>query len=348
VADDVHIDGSMGEGGGQVLRSSLALAIATGRAVSLTNIRAGRKKPGLQPQHLASVRAAAAVCSAHVEGAAVGARAIRFSPNAVVGGTHRIDIGTAGATSLVAHTVIPALVATGTKAQLIITGGTHVPMSPPFEHLAFAYAPALEHVGARVSVRLEAHGFLPEGGGRIVVDVDPPAVGAPTRLEVLARGAIRAQRLIVVAGSRIPTHVADREVGVLRKGLARVDAVEHVNPPRAGNAVAFLVDGAHITDVFSAVGARGVPAELVAGDVVDEVRAFLAADVPVGEHLADQLLLPMALLQGGAFITLPPTLHTTTNAEVIKRFLDVDITFTPVGTSGEASRVRVDVVVRRT
>lgn len=332
----------MGEGGGQVLRSSLALAIATGRAVSFTNIRAGRKKPGLQAQHLASVRAAASICSAHVEGAAVGARALRFTPNAVVGGTHRIDIGTAGATSLVAHTVIPALIATRTRATLMITGGTHVPMSPPFEHLALAYAPALAHVGARVTARLEAHGFYPEGGGRIVVDVDIDVDASPTRLEILARGPIRVQRLVVVAGTRIPAHVADREAGVVKKGLARVDAVEHVNPPRAGNAVAFIVDGTHVTDVFSAVGARGVPAELVAGDVVDEVRKFLDAGVPVGEHLADQLLLPMALACGGSFVTLAPTLHATTNAEVIKRFVDVDITFTPV----EGSAVRVDVTRR--
>lgn len=347
--DDVVIDGSMGEGGGQVLRSSLALSIATGRPVALTNIRAGRKKPGLQPQHLASVRAAAAVCSAFVEGAQVGARAIRFAPGPVVGGTHRIDIGTAGATSLVAHTVIPALIATNTAAQLIITGGTHVPMSPPFEHLALAYAPTLLAIsGARVEARLEAHGFYPEGGGRLVVDVTPRAAAPATPVTPFAlilRGATRTHRLVIISGARIPSHVAQREADAVRKRLARIDTVEVVSPPRAGNALAVVIESAAVTDVFSAIGAKGVPAELVANDAVGEALAYLKEGVPVGAHLADQLLLPLALGAGGSFVTTAPTLHATTNADVIRKFLDVDIRFTSV--EGSGPRTRVDVILAR-
>lgn len=343
--DAVHIDGSFGEGGGQILRTSLALSAATGRPVRFVNIRAGRKKPGLQAQHLAGVRAVAEVCHARVVGAGLGAQALDFEPGPVSAGphVHRFVIGTAGATSLVVHAVLPALLHAGVEAHLTIEGGTHVPMAPVTEHLRLAYAGALARMGARVDVDLLAHGFFPKGLGCVFVRVEAPAdrdmpLG---RLEMLERGPVRALRLHVIRGDRLPHHIVTREVATLRAGLGRraLDEIVHVSTDRLGNALVLMVESEQAVEVFSSIGERGRPAEEVARRLAAEVNGYLDADVPVGAHLADQLLLPMVLGRGGAFVTTTPTLHTTTNIEVIRRFLDVDIRVEPHG----PGRVRIAV-----
>jgi RNA 3'-terminal phosphate cyclase (ATP) len=337
----VHIDGSFGEGGGQILRSSLSLSAATGRPLRVVRIRAGRKKPGLLAQHLAAVRAVAIVSNAHVDGDVLGSDRLDFVPSPVTAPGHDvpIDVGTAGATSLVAHAVVPALLHAGVEARFTIAGGTHVDMAPTYEHLREAWAPALQRMGHAVHLDLGAHGFFPRGGGRLHVHVAARA-HAPRRLELVERGKVRALRVVLVLGNRLRPDIAERELEVLRARLPRrIDDITRVSTTREGNALMVVVETEAGVDVFQALGARGVRAQEVAAGLADEVGAFVRADVPVGEHLADQLLLPMALGAGGSFLTVRPSQHTLTNIDVIRRFLDVEIAVERLG----PDRARIDV-----
>jgi RNA 3'-terminal phosphate cyclase (ATP) len=337
----VEIDGSHGEGGGQILRTSLALSAITGKAVRFTHIRAGRRKPGLQRQHLACVKAAAAICGAAIKGAELHSQSVTFEPGPLTGGDFHFEIGTAGSTGLVLQTVIPALLAAPAPAHVVVEGGTHNPMSPPFDFLDRAFAPLLERMGAHVRLRLERYGFAPAGGGRVVADI------APGRLHPITIGGAgpvlrrRAQAIL----SRLPTHVGRRELDAVKERLGWADdelEIVDVATPGVGNALLLEVERAAVdpgappvTEVVVGFGEKGTRAEKVAGDAADEMAALLASGMLVGEHLADQLLLPMALAGGGRFLTVAPTLHTSTNLEIIRRFLEVAITVTPVAGGAE-------------
>ena len=324
----IDIDGAQGEGGGQVLRTALGLAIVTGRAVRLRNIRAGRPRPGLLRQHLTAVRAAAAVSDADVRGAEIGSRDVTFVPTAIRGGEYQLQVGTAGSTTLVLQTVLPALLRAGTGTRMVLEGGTHNPSAPPFEFLARTFLPLLRRMGARVEATLEMHGFYPAGGGRIVVRVEPCMRLDP--LVLLERGATRVTACARLA--HLPAAIAVRELAVVRErlGLDRSAAtaltVEAAGP---GNALAITLESAAVTEVVTGFGEKGRPAEDVAAAACNDAAAYLATDVPVGMHLADQLLIPLALAGSGAFRTLTPSPHTTTNADVIRRFLDVPIVIEP-------------------
>ena len=321
----ITIDGAEGEGGGQIVRTSLALSIVTGTPFRAVNLRAKRDKPGLRRQHLTAVQAAAAVSGAVVDGAAVGSREITFRPGPVVPGDHTFSIGTAGSSTLVCQTVLPALLRAAAPSSLVLEGGTHNEHAPPFDFLDRAYLPLLRRMGAGVTATLERHGFYPAGGGRFRVAIAPPA--ALARLDLLERGALSARRARARSSTRPPpaparaAAVIGQELGWPGDAIAR-ETVAAFGP---GNAVLLELEHEHVTEVFSAIGRRGVPAEQVAHAAVSEAGAYLAAGVPVGAHLADQLLLPLALAGGGSFRTLAPTLHTTTQADVIRRFLDVPI-----------------------
>src|SRR5262245_60469773 len=203
------IDGSRGEGGGQILRTSLALSMITGTPVRIVNIRARRAKPGLMRQHLTAVQAAAGVSKARVEGAAVGSREIVFTPSTVTPGNHHFSIGTAGSTTLILQTVLPALILASGPSHLVLEGGTHNPMAPPFEFLDRAFLPLLRRMGPAVDVTLERAGFYPAGGGRLSVTVQP--VGHLQGFDLLERGDLRNQRGIVLLAN-LPAHIADREL----------------------------------------------------------------------------------------------------------------------------------------
>ncbi|MDP2311841.1 MAG: RNA 3'-terminal phosphate cyclase [Pseudomonadota bacterium] len=338
----LNIDGSYGEGGGQVLRSALGLSLATGTPFQIENIRAGRARPGLLRQHLAAVRTAAAVGRAEVSGDSLGSRALSFAPRALVAGEHHAAIGSAGSAMLVVQAVLPALLVADAPTRLVVEGGTHNPSAPPFDFIASTFGPLLARMGARVRVTLERPGFYPAGGGRVVVEVEPAPLGP---LVLVERGAVRSIRARAVV-SGLSTRIAHRELHVLRErfGLARDALVceEIEDPVGPGNVVHVEVVCEHVTETFTAFGEKRVRAEEVATAVADEAQAWIDRDVPVGEHLADQLLLPLALAaragargagprDGGRFRTGPVTLHTTTNAEVIARFLDVRFTFEPSG-----------------
>lgn len=343
VAPMLTLDGSRGEGGGQILRSALALSLVTRTPFRIHAIRARRAKPGLMRQHLTAVRAAAEVSGATVTGDALASQDLTFHPGRVVPGAYTFRVGTAGSATLVLQTVLPALMLAAEPSSLTLEGGTHNPMAPPYDFLARSFLPLLARMGPQVDVALDRYGFHPAGGGVIRASILP--VNALSRLDLPTRGAVlRCEAVARVAA--VPNNVALRELAALGDALGwsgdalRPEVLDrHWGP---GNVVTAVVESAHVTEVFTAVGERGVRAEAVGQRVADEVRRYLAADVPVGEHLADQLLLPMALAGGGSFRTLTPTDHATTHAEVLRLFTNTDVRFGDQGDGTWAVAVRGD------
>ena len=320
-----QIDGSRGEGGGQVLRTSLALSMITGTPIRIVNIRARRSKPGLMRQHLTSVQAAAAVSGARVEGAAVGSREITFTPSSVRPGNYDFSIGTAGSTTLILQTVLPALILASGPSRLSLEGGTHNPLAPPFEFLDRAFLPLLRRMGPAVDAQLNRAGFYPAGGGSLSVTVDP--VAKLQGLDLLERGEILNRRATVLLAN-LPGHIADREakkLGELTSWDESATEIRRIESAGPGNAVLLELESENVTEVFTAIGEVGVAAEAVAEKAVREMRDYLKAGVPVGEHLADQLLLPLALAGSGSYRTLPLSLHARTQVELIPEFLEVRI-----------------------
>ena len=325
----LSIDGSFGEGGGQIIRTSLALSLITGKAFRVCNVRARRDRPGLQRQHLTAVTAAAAIGGARVDGAHAGSKEFTFLPGAVTPGEYKFSIGTAGSTMLVLQAVLPPLMIADAPSLLLFEGGTHNVKAPPFEFIQKTFLPLVNRMGPNVSVELQRYGFYPPGGGRFNVYVEPSA--ELKRLDLLERGTIlseRARALVV----NLPAHVAERELAVASEQLGlmpdQLDLEQSANAISAGNVFSISIESESLTEVFTGIGERGVRAEAVAARVVHEARRYLEVGAPVGEHLADQLLIPLALARGGSYITGTPTLHTTTYIEVIKKFLPVEITTT--------------------
>jgi RNA 3'-terminal phosphate cyclase (ATP) len=321
------IDGSMGEGGGQVLRSSLALSLLTSIPFRIVNIRAGRARPGLMRQHLVAVRAAADIGVAEVSGDDMGSGELSFRPKAVRPGAYTFAIGGAGSTTLVFQTVLYPLLAAGAPSTLRFEGGTHNPMAPPVDFLRAAFLPLLARMGAHVEVGFERHGFYPAGGGAWTATIEPASLSS---LVLLDRGEVRSHRATALV-SRIPNSVAARELDTLSRtlGWERSSlAARSVEAHGPGNVLFATLENEHVTEVFTAFGERGVAAETVAQSLATEVQAYLDAGVPVGEHLADQLLLPMALGRGGAFRTTKPSQHTLTHVEILRTFLGTSVTIT--------------------
>jgi len=325
MTNEITIDGAAGEGGGQLLRTSLALSLVTGRPFRIERIRAGRSKPGLLRQHLTAVQAAAAVSRARVTGAELGSRELQFEPSPVHGGDYHFAVGTAGSATLVFQTVFPALLSANAPSRLVLEGGTHNPFAPTFDFLATTFLPVLRRMGATVNTRLEAYGFFPAGGGRFIVEVEP--CGRLQPLTLLERGAVRVSARALVAS--LPEAIAKRELSIVRERLGLDRLVCHplnIDGSRGpGNVVTITIESEAVTEIVTGFGVKGVTAEKVAADACDEATRYLDLDVPVGIHLADQLLLPMALGSGGTFRTLKPTPHTETNADVIRRFLPAAI-----------------------
>lgn len=320
------IDGSFGEGGGQIIRSSLALSLITVKPFRIYNVRAGRAKPGLQRQHLTAVNAAAEIGHAQVDGAKVGAREFTFIPGEVSPGEYAFDIGTAGSTTLVLQTVLPPLMLANAPSVLALTGGTHNPHAPPFDFLAQTFLPLINRMGPRVTVELERYGFYPPGGGKLNVYIEPAA--KLQRLDLIERGEIMAQRARALVVN-LPPSIGERELLVVKEQLnwsddqLRVETSNNAHSP--GNVLTIEIESEHLTEIITGMGERGVRAETVAGRAVVEAQKYLALPVPVGEHLADQLLIPLALAGGGSYTTGPLSLHTKTNIEIIKKFLPVEI-----------------------
>jgi RNA 3'-terminal phosphate cyclase (ATP) len=330
MSEHLLIDGSLGEGGGQIVRSSLALSLVTGRPFTIENLRARRQRPGLMRQHLTAVRAAAEVGQAKVDGAEIGSRRLVFEPGEVKPGEYDFRIGSAGSTMLVAQTVLPALLHLNGPSVLHLEGGTHNPLAPPYDFLEQTYLPLVARMGPTIRATLHRHGFVPAGGGSCTIRLQPsPSLG---RLDLLERGALLSRRVRALVAN-LPRHIAERECNTIAQLSGWEDAcftVEEVAAAGPGNVVLLELEHEHITEVVAGVGQKGVKAETVASRVWQEAQRYLASGVPVGEHLADQLLLPLALSAwqygaGGSYRTGPLSQHAHTHIEVVQMFLEVPI-----------------------
>jgi RNA 3'-terminal phosphate cyclase (ATP) len=321
----IHIDGSHNEGGGQILRTALTLSLATLAPFQIEKIRAGRKQPGLLRQHLAAVRAAAQVGHAEVRGDAINSQELTFVPREIVPGDYQFSVGSAGSTTLVLQTVLPVLMLASKPSALTLEGGTHNPAAPPYDFLEKAFVPLLERLGARVQTELIAAGFYPAGGGAMKVMIEPPA--DLHALVLTTRGEVR-RRMARALVANLAHSIADRELAVIGKQLRWETSClksEVVSSRGPGNVMMLEIESDNATEVFTGFGERGVRAEAVAENAASQARRYLASDVAVGEHLADQLLVPLALAKGGVFTTLAPSRHTHTNIDIIAKFLSTRI-----------------------
>lgn len=326
----LEIDGQAG--GGQLLRTALALSLCTGEPFRMERIRAKRSRPGLMRQHLTAVQAAREIGGARVSGDAPGSTTLEFAPGQVRGGDYHWPIGTAGSTTLVLQTVLPALWLAGVAANLHLEGGTHNPLAPSADFLAHSFLPLMQRMGLRASLTLERHGFFPAGGGALQLAL--AASDAPAPLHLPERGALLGVSATALMSS-IPGRVGERELDAVRRLLGIHDEHRHirqaVGSPGPGNALMVQVDSEHVTDLFTAFGERGVSSERVAEQVCAEARAYLDSEMAVGPYLADQLLLPLALAGEGSFTTQTPTDHARSNAALIEKFLPVQIDFEALG-----------------
>jgi RNA 3'-terminal phosphate cyclase (ATP) len=339
----IRIDGSSGEGGGQILRSSLSLSLATGKAFRIENVRAKRERPGLLRQHLTAVLAAAEIGEAQVDGASLGSRALSFVPGTVRPGEHRFVIGTAGSGTLVLQTILPALMTASAASRITIEGGTHNLAAPPFDFLQRCFLPVIGRLGPKVTVNLERHGFYPAGGGCFTAVIEPCAQLSP--VDLTERGEIT-QRKVTAIVANLPRAIAQRELDTVARLLnwekETPEIVEARNSVGPGNIV--LIDVATSTGVaaqFCGFGRLAASAESVATEAVKDARSYLVSSAAVAEHLADQLLLPFALAGGGVFTATRLNGHARTNMDVISSFLPVNF-----ATREETGRIRVEVTSR--
>lgn len=340
VASMLIIDGSYGEGGGQVVRTSLALSAITGQPVRIEKIRAGRRKPGLAPQHLTGVRAVARVCSAEVEGAKLGSQELTFAPrSAPQAGNYTFDVaqaakgGSAGSVSLILQTVLVPLALVEGTSQITLRGGTHVAWSPPFDYIKRVYLPTLARMGIQAKVNIKKCGWYPVGGGEIRATVEGQGASDGEQVPGESLGALdlrqRGELLRVrglSASSNLPKHIRTRQEGAALQSLrsngvnVRMDVVDA--PAKGKGTLVFLwAEFGNAVAGFTSLGELGKPAEQVAEEAAAELLEFLGSDAALDRHLADQLVLPMALPAGRSqFTTEVVTQHLLTNAWVVNRF----------------------------
>lgn len=332
-AETVYIDGSFGEGGGQVLRTSLSLAAITGKKLHINNIRINRPKPGLAKQHLTCVEAVCAICGGKSKGAAVGSTSLDFEPGEIRAGDYRFDIGSAGSASLVIQTIMPVLFCADKPSTVTVTGGTHNAWAPPYDFIKESFLPAIAPMGFRADCKLLRYGFFPAGGGEIVFEIWPnqeETGGGIDLCEPIANPKISAK----IYTSKLPVHIAQKQRKLLLSSGLNFETVEHIEVTdsiSAGNCVVIQIKGTGRTTVFTGFGSRGKPSEKVINGVVSETRDFLNSGAGNDHYLADQLLIYMAMRQGGRFTTNELSKHLTTNIEVIKKFLAVDFAVTKQG-----------------
>lgn len=336
----IRIDGSSGEGGGQILRSSLSLSLATGKAFRIENIRARREPSGLLRQHLTAVLAAAEIGGAQVEGANLGSQSLSFEPGAVKPGNHRFVIGTAGSGTLVLQTILPALMTASGASSITIDGGTHNLHAPPFDFLERCFLPAISKLGPEVALKLERYGFYPAGGGSFSVAIEPCARLSP--IQLIERGEITHRKAVAIVAN-LPRRIAQRELDTVAKLLnwdaGQLEIIETKKSAGPGNIVLLEIGtSVGVTEVFCGFGRLGRAAESVAAEAAKEARYYLASHAVAGEHLADQLLLPFALAGGGAFTAQKVNRHAITNMDVIASFLPVGFEI-----AQEKGHVRVEV-----
>ena len=335
------LDGSHGEGGGQILRTALSLSAITGRPFRLVNIRAGRRNPGLLPQHLSAARAVAKLSGAIVSGDRLGSTELSFAPShSPKSGSYVFDVaevaqrGSAGSITLLLQTLLMPLALTDVASSVVLRGGTHVEWSPPFDHLVNSYFPVLRRMGIRVGAELTRWGWYPVGGGEVVCEIAPPGADASDVLlkpiEMLARGPLRRIAGRAVAAN-LPAHIPQRMADRAQACLRHVGVPADIQPQRVtaacpGAGIFLVAEYGEWAASFSAYGRLGKPSETVADEAVAAFLEHHASDAAVELHLADQLLLPLTLATDPSVFTTPrPTAHILTNAWTIGQFGIADI-----------------------
>ena len=339
--ETVFVDGSAGEGGGQILRTSLSLACITGRNLHIENIRAARRNPGLARQHLSCVRAAQGICGGQCEGVAIGSQVLDFQPGTIHGGNFTFDIGSAGSATLVIQTILPALFLADKPSTITVTGGTHNPWAPPFDFLAETFLPAIKAAGFDADCKLEKYGFFPAGGGKITLNVRPWR-RIPGRTIDFCQPVENIRIHARIYTAKLPAHIAERQKKLLLWSKLKFKNIEHIEVKDSdgpGNCIMIRIvpasggslktegfgDGSRTT-VFTAFGQKGKPSEKVVGEVVGLAEDFIQSRTAVDRFSADQLLIYMAISKSGSFTTNDLSTHLTTNIETIKKFLPADFT----------------------
>lgn len=330
----LHIDGSYGEGGGQILRTSLSLAAITGQPIRIDRIRAKREKPGLAIQHLTGVRAAAALCEAKVTGDYVGSTQLEFIPSQPVqAGQYTFDVaqtvgtGSAGAVTLILQTILLPLALVKGGSVVILKGGTFVAWSPPASYIEQVYLPVLQQMGVQATVKLAAWGWYPRGGGELNLQVsgNGAGIGSLNSIQLLERGILRQVKGLAIV-TELPSHIPQRMASRAQNLLEQAQLKAQVQPRRErgvgpGAGIFLTAEYEHSRAGFGAVGKIGLPAEEVAAIAAQEFLEFHENGAPVDVHLADQLLLPAALAsEPSQYRVAEISTHLTTNAWVIEQF----------------------------
>lgn len=324
--ETVFIDGSVGEGGGQILRTSLTLSCITGKSLRIENVRAARRNPGLAKQHLSCVQAACQICSGKCGGAYLGSKVLDFKPGPVQSGDFHFDIGSAGSASLVLQTILPPLFLAGEPCSVTVTGGTHNPLAPPFDFICESFLPAIATAGFHGNCKLLKHGFFPAGGGKLAFDIQPwqrqrrqtiKICQASEQLQIHAR----------IYTAQLAERIARRQQSLLLRGKLNIQDIEHIEVTDSGgpgNCVMLRLCGMGRTTIFTAFGMRGKPSEDVISEVLNLSEDFLSSTAAVDRFLADQLLIYMAISKAGSYTTNELTGHLLTNVEIIKKFVPID------------------------
>jgi len=322
----LEIDGSFGEGGGQILRTALSLACLLGRPFRIFNIRSARRKPGLMPQHLSCVRALATISNAMVQGDAPGSTELVFEPGETRPGEYFFDIGTAGSTSLLLQAILPPLVFSGERSHLVLKGGTHVPFSPPFHFIKEIFIPMLRRLGIEVHASIESYGFYPKGGGRIKVDIVPATGVKPIRIS--ERGEIK--KISGISGvANLPLSIAGRQRkaaldSLCAHGLRAEIALFEGKDFGQGTFVFLKTEAENCIAGFSSLGERGKRAEAVGKEAAEGFINYYYSGSCLDHHLADQIVLYLAVAKGESSFTVSlVTKHLLTNLSVIEKFLGV-------------------------
>lgn len=326
--NEIVIDGSIGEGGGQIFRTSLTLALLTKRSLHIYNIRSKRSSPGLKAQHLTALKAAERISNAKVDGDFLGSQEVLFNPGEIRAGQYKFEIPTAGSTALVLQTIFLPLSTASRKSQVTIIGGTHVPWSPSFHYLKWQWFPWMKKIGFLGKLELNQCGYYPAGGGELTCSVFP--YGSLLPVQITDRGRLNQIRGISAA-TNLPKDIPNRQrirfVSCLGPTYPLNDIRSVLLPGRGkGTFLTVLVESEGSTACFSSLGEKGKRAEQVADELVNEVEGYLSSSGCVDAYLPDQLLIPLCFSPGPSKINTPKiSLHLTTNAEIIQRFLPVKI-----------------------